>query len=114
MPPKFSSFYLPPNATDLGDWITPPSFRNRAKEVEALNKLIKKLNEVAGLAYPELNLYCMRFFKKSGTKQHKFDTRDSFLKFQLTRTGIWMEMFCPRPDMCETVQLKIFKRGNIL
>ena len=50
MPPKFCSFYLPPNTTDLGDWIPPPSFRNRAKEVEALNKLIKELNEEAGLA----------------------------------------------------------------
>ena len=77
MPPKFCSFYLPPNATDLGDWIPPPSFRNRAKEVEALNKLIKEMNEEAGLAYPGLHLYGMRFFKKSGTKQHKFDTRES-------------------------------------
>ena len=73
-PPKFCSFYLPPNATDLGDWIPPSTFRNRAEQIGTLNKRIKELNEGAGLAYPALHMFGMKYFK-SGTKQHKFDTK---------------------------------------
>ena len=73
-PPKFCSFYLPPMATDLGDWIPPSSFENRAEQISSLNKMIKELNEGAGLAYPALHMYGMKYFK-SGTKQHKFDTK---------------------------------------
>ena len=60
-PPKFSSFHLPPNATDLGHWILPITFLNRAEQISSLNKMIKEL-------------YGMNYFK-SGTKQHKFDTK---------------------------------------
>ena len=82
-PPKFCSFYLPPKATDLGDWIPPNTFLNRAEQIGSLNKLIKEMNEEAGLAYPALHMYGMKYFK-SGTKQHKFDTRPG-------STRIWRE-----------------------
>lgn len=82
-PPKFCSYYLPPKATDLGDWIPPSNFVNRAEQVATLNKLIKELNEKAGLAYPALHMYGMKYFK-SGTKQHKFDTKPG-------STRIWRE-----------------------
>ena len=42
-PPKFSSFHLPPNATDLGHWILPITFLNRAEQISSLNKMIKEL-----------------------------------------------------------------------
>jgi hypothetical protein len=43
-PPKFCSFYLPPKATDLGNWIPPPTFVNRAEQIGNMNKMIKELN----------------------------------------------------------------------
>jgi hypothetical protein len=73
-PPKFCSFYLPPKATDLGDWIPPVTFVNRAEQIGTLNRMIKELNEGAHMAYPALHMFGMKYFK-SGTKQHKFDTK---------------------------------------
>ena len=39
--PKFCSFYLPPKATDLGDWIPPSTFMNRAEQIGTLDKMIQ-------------------------------------------------------------------------
>ena len=59
----------------MGDWIPPSTFLNRSAQVDTLNKLIKELTEGAGLAYPALHMYGMKYFK-SGTKQHKFDSKN--------------------------------------
>ena len=53
----------------MGDWIPPSTFLNRSAQVDTLNKLIKELTEGAGLAYPALHMFGMKYFK-SGTKQH--------------------------------------------
>ena len=47
---------------------------NRAEQISTLNKMIKELNEGADMAYPALHMFGMKYFK-SGTKQHKFDTK---------------------------------------
>ena len=66
---------MPPKARDMGDWIPPSTFVNRSAQVDTLNKLIKELTEGAGLAYPALHMYGIKYFK-SGTRQHKFDSKN--------------------------------------
>ena len=75
LPPKFCSFNVPLDVPDLSEWIPAPNFVNRAGRVEALNILIKELNTVDSIQYVGLHLLGMKFFK-SGTKQHKFDSRE--------------------------------------
>ena len=75
LPPKFCSFFVPRDAPDLKEWIPSPNFVNRESKIGALNILIKEMNQEDNLQYVGLHLLGMKFFR-SGTKQHKFDTKD--------------------------------------
>ena len=99
LPPKFCSFYLPPNATDLREWIPPSKFVNRAEAIETLNKMIKEMNEMDGLEYAGLHMWGMRYHK-TGTKQHKFDTKDGSAR-------IWRETEVRKLHFTNEIKLKI-------
>ena len=75
LPPKYCSFYLPKDAPDLAEWIPKANFINRANKIGILNKMIMELNAKEKLQFVGLHMLGMKYFK-SGTKQHKFDTKD--------------------------------------
>ena len=74
LPPKYCSFHVPSSAPDLAQWIPAPNFWNRAGRIATLNTKIMEMNRKDNLQYVGLHLLGMKFFK-SGTKQHKFDTK---------------------------------------
>ena len=73
LPPKFTSFHVPPEAPNLAQWLPPATFVNYADTIEALNAMIINMNNQDGLRFVGMHLQGMKYFK-SGTKQHKFDT----------------------------------------
>ena len=84
LPPKFCSLNVPPiqpNEPDIAEWVPPPNFRNKSDELEKLNKMILKLN--GDLKCVRMDYHGIKMFK-SGTKQHKFDTKPG-------ATPIWKE-----------------------
>ena len=86
IPPKFCSLHVPPpNPNDpwLAEWTPGPRFRNRYEEVRKVNEQVKEMNLKEGLKYVNLHLHGIKTFK-SGTTQHKFDTRPG-------ATQIWRE-----------------------
>ena len=82
-PPKFCSLTVPTDAPDLKEWVPRPNFVNRLETIEEVNKAIKEMNQKDGLNWVNLHLHGIKVFK-SGTKQHKFDTRPG-------ATQIWRE-----------------------
>ena len=74
LPPKFCSFKVPQDVPDLAQWIPGPNFKDRYKEIETVNKMVKELNQEDGLSWVNLHSHGIKMFK-SGTMQHKFDTR---------------------------------------
>ena len=84
LPPKFCSLNVPPiqpTEPDIAEWVPPPNFRNKSDELEKLNKMILKLN--GDLKCVRMDYHGIKRFK-SGTKQHKFDTKPGV-------TPIWKE-----------------------
>ena len=84
LPPKFCSLNVPPiqpNEPDIAEWVPPPNFRNKSDELEKLNNMILKLN--GDLKCVRMDYHGVKRFK-SGTKQHKFDTKPG-------ATPIWRE-----------------------
>ena len=105
IPPKYASFSVPANEPTLLDWVPPPSFVNRAEAIEALNKRIRDMNEQEGLKYVGLHMWGMKYFK-SGSKQHKFDTREG-------ATQVWRETDVRRKlHFTHDIKLKII--GNVM
>ena len=82
-PPKFCSLSVPKDASDLKEWIPKANFVNRLDTIEKVNKAVKDMNQKDGLNWVNLHLHGIKVFK-SGTKQHKFDTRPG-------TTQIWRE-----------------------
>ena len=74
LPPKFCSFKVPADVPDLAEWRPGPNFVDRYKEIEKVNKQIKMMNQADGLSWVNLHSHGNKNFK-SGTIQHKFDTR---------------------------------------
>ena len=77
LPPKFCSLNVPPkqpNQPDIAMWVPPPNFRNKYDELEKLNNMILKMNEAENLKCVRMDYHGVKRFK-SGTKQHKFDTK---------------------------------------
>ena len=74
LPPKYCSFYLPQDAPDLAEWIPAANFVNRADKIGTLNQKIMEMNARDNLQFVGLHMLGMKYFK-SGTKQHKFDTK---------------------------------------
>ena len=75
LPPKFCSLNVPPiqpDEPDIAEWVPPHNFRNKYDELDKLNKMILKLNE--NLKCVRMDYHGVKRFK-SGTKQHKFDTK---------------------------------------
>ena len=56
------------------EWLPGPNFKDRYKEIEVVNKKVKELNQEDGLSWVNLQNHGVKMFK-SGTMQHKFDTR---------------------------------------
>ena len=84
LPPKFCSLNVPPiqpNEPDIAEWVPPPNFRNKSDELDKLNNMILKMNE--NLKCVRMDYHGVKRFK-SGTKQHKFDTKPGV-------TPIWRE-----------------------
>ena len=75
LPPKYCSFHVPKDAPDLAEWVPAANFHNRADKISSLNKMILEMNEKDGLQFVGLHMLGMKYFK-SGTKQHKFDTKE--------------------------------------
>ena len=73
LPPKFTTFHIPPDAPNLAQWLPPANFVNYADTIESLNSMIIDMNNQNGLRFVGMHLQGMKYFK-SGTKQHKFDT----------------------------------------
>ena len=82
-PPKFCSLNVPSDAPDLKEWVPSPNFVNKLETIEQVNKAVKEMNQKDGLNWVNLHLHGIKVFK-SGTKQHKFDTRPG-------TTQIWRE-----------------------
>ena len=82
-PPKFCSLNVPSDAPDLKEWVPSPNFVNKLETIEKVNKAVKEMNQKDGLNWVNLHLHGIKVFK-SGTKQHKFDTRPG-------TTQIWRE-----------------------
>ena len=83
LPPKFCSLHIPENAPHLAEWVPGPNFKNRYKDIEAVNKKVKEMNLEDNLRYVNLHEQGVKFFK-SGTIQHKFDSLPG-------RAKIWRE-----------------------
>ena len=74
LPPKYTSFHVPQNVPSLAIWRPIPSFCNYATSIERLNTDIMRENNSENVSFVGLHLLGMKYFK-SGTKQHKFDTK---------------------------------------
>ena len=72
LPPKFCSLHIPDNAPELAEWVPNSRFKNRYRDMEAINKWIKEVNLRDNLRYVNLHQLGVKIFK-SGTIQHKFD-----------------------------------------
>ena len=66
--PKFCSLDIP---TGFPEWIPPPGFNNRRKDIECLNAAISALNKNAGVNWLNLHYEGVRLDTKNGKKFHK-------------------------------------------
>ena len=83
--PKFCSLHVPPNPPEpeIAKWVPGPKFNNRYIVIKRVNDEIKAINDSSKLMYVKLDRHGIKTFK-SGTVQHKFDTRPG-------TTQIWRE-----------------------
>ena len=83
--PKYCSLYVPPSPPEpeMAMWVPAPSFKNRYQEVKKLNDMVIKMNSQDSLKFVRLDYHGVKRFK-SGTIQHKFDTRPG-------ATQVWRE-----------------------
>ena len=66
--PKFCSLDVP---NGFPEWLAPPGFNNRRRDIECLNAAIAALNKGAGVNWLNLHYEGVRFDSKSGKKFHK-------------------------------------------
>ena len=79
LPPKYCSYHVPKDVPSLENWLPGSNFDNKRKTIEQINAAIKNFNQEDKLEYVGLHMQGLKFFK-SGTIQHKFDTRDGAKK----------------------------------
>ena len=74
--PKFCSLSVPlnPPEPEVAMWVPGPSFHNKYEEVRRLNSMLIDMHAKEGLRQVRMDFHGVKRFK-SGTVQHKFDTR---------------------------------------
>ena len=83
--PKYCTLYVPPSPPEpeIACWVPGPNFRDHYKEIKSLNDGIIELNKKDNLKFVRLDYHGVKRFK-SGTVQHKFDTKPG-------STQVWRE-----------------------
>ena len=74
--PKFCSLSVPPNPPEpeVAMWVPGPNFNNKYDEIKKLNSMLIDMHAKEGLKQVRMDFHGVKRFK-SGTLQHKFDTR---------------------------------------
>ena len=83
--PKYCTLYVPPSPSEpeIARWVPGPNFKDHYKEIKSLNDGIIELNKKDNLKFVRLDYHRVKRFK-SGTVQHKFDTKPG-------STQVWRE-----------------------
>ena len=112
LPPKYTSFNIPPPAPHLRMWAPPHNFVNHAPTIEALNTMITDQDKKDKVRYVGLHLLGMKYFK-SGNKQHKFDTAPG-AKQNLRETEVFRKLHFTQEQKLKIVKyiIKCFEDNS--